>query len=179
MHQPVCCRREAFEVFAAQMPVLETTDGLLNAATAVSMHALNDVRTDEVRARLSEMAERIRSRTCGSQLQAVLAHLHDVLFDEEGFAGNHEDYYNPLNSFLPAVLDLRLGIPITLTLIYKIVGEVDLNQAQEFARQAESAFGSDRSDVLSIITGELTHTKDSFLESIKEQVEKLSVLTAS
>jgi regulator of sirC expression with transglutaminase-like and TPR domain len=45
-----------------------------------------------------------------------------VLFAEEMFRGNTADYYNPLNSFLNDVLDRRLGIPITLSLLYMEVG---------------------------------------------------------
>jgi regulator of sirC expression with transglutaminase-like and TPR domain len=40
------------------------------------------------------------------------------LFDEQGFRGNAEDYYDPRNSFLNDVLDRRLGIPITLSVLY-------------------------------------------------------------
>ena len=63
--------------------------------------------------------------------------------------------------------------------IYEIAGNVDLTQAQEFAQQAALAFESDRTNVLSVLTGELAHTKDSFLESIKGQVEELSILSES
>jgi regulator of sirC expression with transglutaminase-like and TPR domain len=41
-----------------------------------------------------------------------------LLFDEEAFRGNAEDYYDPRNSFLNDVLDRRLGIPISLSVIY-------------------------------------------------------------
>jgi regulator of sirC expression with transglutaminase-like and TPR domain len=43
------------------------------------------------------------------------------LFEEEGFRGNVEDYYDPRNSFLDDVLDRRLGIPITLSVVYVAV----------------------------------------------------------
>ena len=43
------------------------------------------------------------------------------VFDEEGFRGNTEDYYDPRNSFLDDVLDRRLGIPITLAVVYVAV----------------------------------------------------------
>ena len=43
------------------------------------------------------------------------------LFEEEGFRGNTEDYYDPRNSFLNDVLDRRLGIPITLSVVYVAV----------------------------------------------------------
>jgi len=52
--------------------------------------------------------------------------INDYLFDHLGFAGNDGDYYNPRNSFLNEVLRRRLGIPITLSLVY-------LNQ-HKFAR---------------------------------------------
>ena len=49
--------------------------------------------------------------------------ISDHLFDRLGFCGNTYDYYDPRNSFLPEVLRRRLGIPITLTLVYKAVAE--------------------------------------------------------
>lgn len=44
--------------------------------------------------------------------------LSAFLFDEIGFSGDTENYYNPRNSHLSEVLKRRLGIPITLSLIY-------------------------------------------------------------
>ncbi len=41
---------------------------------------------------------------------------------ELGFAGNESDYYDPRNSYLPAVLERRTGIPITLAIIYIELG---------------------------------------------------------
>ncbi len=39
------------------------------------------------------------------------------LFHEIGYAGNHDDYYDPRNSYLNQVLDRRLGNPISLALV--------------------------------------------------------------
>jgi regulator of sirC expression with transglutaminase-like and TPR domain len=39
------------------------------------------------------------------------------LYDEAGFHGNEEDYYDPRNSFLSEVLDRRTGIPISLAVV--------------------------------------------------------------
>jgi regulator of sirC expression with transglutaminase-like and TPR domain len=44
-----------------------------------------------------------------------------LLFDEMGFRGDTEDYYDPRNSFLNDVLDRRLGIPISLSVVYLAV----------------------------------------------------------
>ena len=41
---------------------------------------------------------------------------------ELGFSGNPDDYYDPANSFVDQVIDRRSGIPITLSLIYLVVG---------------------------------------------------------
>lgn len=53
----------------------------------------------------------------GDPAQCIAA-LNHVLFEEEMFRGNTADYYNPRNSFINDVLDRRLGIPITLALLY-------------------------------------------------------------
>ena len=49
--------------------------------------------------------------------------LSEYLFDEIGFRGNPEGYYDPRNSFLNEVLSRRLGIPITLSLVFIEVGK--------------------------------------------------------
>jgi regulator of sirC expression with transglutaminase-like and TPR domain len=48
--------------------------------------------------------------------------LSDFLFNRKGFEGNREQFSDPRNSFLNEVLDRRLGIPITLSLVYIEVG---------------------------------------------------------
>jgi regulator of sirC expression with transglutaminase-like and TPR domain len=70
-------------------------------------------------AALSEMAMSVR------QTRDPLGRLHrlrEYLFEEQGFAGNVEDYFDPRNSYLNDVLDRRLGIPITLSLVLIEVG---------------------------------------------------------
>jgi regulator of sirC expression with transglutaminase-like and TPR domain len=49
--------------------------------------------------------------------------LSAYLFDEVGFRGNLDDYYDPRNCFLNDVLRRRLGIPITLSLMLVEVGK--------------------------------------------------------
>jgi regulator of sirC expression with transglutaminase-like and TPR domain len=76
-------------------------------ATAEAIAALEALAT-EARARQrpeADIFERVRE-------------LNRLLFDELGFAGNQEDFYDPRNSFLDQVLERRLGIPITLAIVY-------------------------------------------------------------
>jgi regulator of sirC expression with transglutaminase-like and TPR domain len=120
---PLCCAPEAFNLLSSQVGCIESPDALVRGATAIAMHQIENVDAAEVDATLQRLADSVRSRVRGTQPQALLAHLHDVLFDEEQFIGNQEDYYNTSNSYLPEVLRTKRGLPITLSLIYKIVAE--------------------------------------------------------
>jgi regulator of sirC expression with transglutaminase-like and TPR domain len=48
----------------------------------------------------------------------VIGIINNYLFNELGFYGNIEDYYNPKNSYINEVIDRRLGIPIGLSVVY-------------------------------------------------------------
>lgn len=67
-----------------------------------------DTMADEVRERLPVEAYPLR----------IIQTLNRYLYDDLRFRGNTEDYYDPRNSFLNEVIDRRLGIPITLSLVY-------------------------------------------------------------
>jgi len=54
--------------------------------------------------------------------------LNECLFQNSGFRGDIEDYYNPKNNFLNEVLEKKSGIPITLSIIYSEVAKhIDLD----------------------------------------------------
>jgi regulator of sirC expression with transglutaminase-like and TPR domain len=120
---PLCASPRAYNLLARQIPTINSSDALLQGALAIALHQMEDVDAGAVDAQLQSYADIIRGRVHGSQPQALLAHMHELLFEEEGFRGNIDDYYNPRNSFLPAVLESKLGLPITLSLLYKLVGE--------------------------------------------------------
>ena len=120
---PLCCSPDAFNLLTRQVAAIESPDALVHGATAIAMHQVESIEVAEVDATLQRYADTIRSRVRGSQPQALLAHLHDVLFDEEQFTGNQDDYYNTANSYLPEVLRTKRGLPISLSLIYKVVAE--------------------------------------------------------
>jgi regulator of sirC expression with transglutaminase-like and TPR domain len=69
--------------------------------------------------KLENFGNRLRERTESATTTAdIIASLNATIFDELGFQGNRENYYDPRNSFLNEVIDRRTGIPITLSLIY-------------------------------------------------------------
>ncbi len=69
-------------------------------------------------ARLDALAARAKCAPSQSP-HANIASLNRLLFEEEAFAGNEED--DPRNSYLNDVLDRKLAIPITLSLVYQEV----------------------------------------------------------
>jgi regulator of sirC expression with transglutaminase-like and TPR domain len=92
---------------------------LLESAVALAQDDLPDLDVQAVLARVDELADRLRRRVPAdaSPLQRLRL-LNHYFFQELGFGGNVNDYYDPSNSLLPAVLDSRRGIPITLAVLY-------------------------------------------------------------
>jgi regulator of sirC expression with transglutaminase-like and TPR domain len=120
---PLCCASQAYNLMSRQAVAIHSPDALLEGAVAIAMHQMEGVDVAHVDRILQSYADTVRARVRGSQAQAMLAHLHEFLFDEMGFAGNTDEYYNTVNSYLPAVLKTKRGLPITLSLIYKMVAE--------------------------------------------------------
>lgn len=120
---PLCCSPRAYKLLTEQLPSLSSLDSLVRASVAVAMHQMDHVNPVDVEASLQKYADTVRSRVRGRQTQALLAHLHEFLFDELGFIGNASDYYNTSNSYLPAVLETKRGLPISLSLVYTSVAQ--------------------------------------------------------
>ncbi len=68
----------------------------------------------------SEVRARIGHRASGEE--AVNA-LNRYLFTEQGFKGNTKNYYEVENSYLNCVMDRRVGIPISLSAVYLLIGQ--------------------------------------------------------
>ena len=96
----------------ASLPVLE-------AAVAAAQDEYPGLDVQGVLAQIDALAERLRRRipVDAAPLQRLRL-LNRYFFQELGFAGNVNNYYDPRNSYLPAVLESRRGIPLTLALLY-------------------------------------------------------------
>lgn len=96
--------------FTALLALPDSDLPLDEGAFLVAAHAHPGLNLDEWLVRLDEIAGRCVAR----RSPAALA---EALFVDEGFAGNVEDYGDPRNSLLDDVIDRRLGIPITLSIV--------------------------------------------------------------
>ena len=76
-----------------------------------------DVRA--VLAQLDRLGARVRARApARDRAASLLSALRWVLVEEEGLRGNDRDYQDPRNSFLNEVLERKLGIPISLSVVW-------------------------------------------------------------
>lgn len=101
---------------------VQKSDGRINLAAAalyIAQEEYWDMDPAFYLEKLDEMAGVVRSRLPrGRYPLKVIQIINDYLFGELGFSGNQADYYEPDNSYLNCVLDRRLGIPISLSLVY-------------------------------------------------------------
>ena len=116
---PAFCRLAAYRAFAQHLPAIDTPAGLFAAAWAIAQHERPDADLKAGEIVVENLVAAIHRRVKSRTPEALLTHLHDLLFDVLGFRGNTEAYYDPANSYLPDVLRTRRGLPITLTLVYR------------------------------------------------------------
>ena len=96
---------------------------LPRAALLIALEEYAGLDTQAYIDQLDQLGRALQARiSAESAPERQLAALNALLFGEEGFRGNATSYYDPRNSYLNEVLDRRLGIPITLSLIYVEVG---------------------------------------------------------
>ena len=53
----------------------------------------------------------------------LISMINEHLFENLGFMGDDDDYYNPKNNFLNEVIDKKSGLPITLSILYSELGK--------------------------------------------------------
>jgi regulator of sirC expression with transglutaminase-like and TPR domain len=96
----------------------EDLDVALGAAL-IAKDAYASLDVPKLLARFDELAKPLATLGLDNASARVAAEtLSRHLYDTLGFAGNESDYYDPRNSLLPDVLDRKLGIPISLALVY-------------------------------------------------------------
>jgi regulator of sirC expression with transglutaminase-like and TPR domain len=92
-------------------------------AALIARDVYDDLNVQALLARFDELAAPlVRLGLGGMNLRAQALEMAHYVYERQGFAGNEADYYDPKNSLLPDVLERRLGIPITLALVYCEIG---------------------------------------------------------
>lgn len=117
----------ALEYFAS-LVADDASLSVTEAAVAVAQDEYPLLDPQDTLAQIDTLAERLKRRLHADVApMQKLRLLNRYFFQELGFAGNVNDYYDARNSYLPEVLKTRRGIPITLALVYmEIAGQLGL-----------------------------------------------------
>lgn len=92
---------------------------LVEAAAAIAQDEYPGLDTQAVLAEIDALADRLKRRIPADAVPVQrLRWLNRFFFQELGFGGNVNNYYDPGNSYLHLVLSTRRGIPITLAVLY-------------------------------------------------------------
>lgn len=92
---------------------------LAGAALAIAINDYPDLNIAAYLSRLDRFAAQVLTRLGPApNIHQSIAALNHVLFEQERYRGNRDDYFDPKNSFLNEVIDRKLGIPITLSVVY-------------------------------------------------------------
>jgi regulator of sirC expression with transglutaminase-like and TPR domain len=116
VERPAAARPTTFEQLAL-LP--DERIDVATGAALIARDAYARLDLDRLSARFDEMAAPLIARGAAARpVEEQVQLVSSLLYEELGFRGNEQDYYDPKNSLLPDVLDRRLGIPITLALVY-------------------------------------------------------------
>lgn len=101
----------------------DSSFNIAECALIVAQHEYPSLDVPGYLQQLDQIAERLRLRLpADAGKPHVISMLNHYLFHELGYAGNRDNFYDPRNSFLNDVIDRRIGIPITLSILYMEIG---------------------------------------------------------
>jgi regulator of sirC expression with transglutaminase-like and TPR domain len=113
----------ALEPFAQLIGREDARIDLARGCLMIAQDAYPGLDVDRYLGEIERMAIRLRGRTPqdASAEERVVA-LNQFLYEDLGYWGNTEDYYDPRNSYLNEVIERKTGIPITMSILYMEVG---------------------------------------------------------
>jgi regulator of sirC expression with transglutaminase-like and TPR domain len=113
----------ALEPFARLIAREDARIDLARACLMIAEDAYPSLDVERYLGEIEGMAIRLRGRlaqNCSGEERVVA--LNQFLYEDLGFWGNTEDYYDPRNSYLNEVIERKTGIPITLSILYMELG---------------------------------------------------------
>ncbi|MFT3755068.1 MAG: SirB1 family protein [Pseudoxanthomonas sp.] len=91
---------------------------LLGTALLIARDEYPDLDARQYDALAQTHAEHLRAEVDAIESGPLkMAAINRHLFDELGYGGDHDDYYDPRNSYLNEVFERRLGNPISLAMV--------------------------------------------------------------
>lgn len=111
------------DLFAQLLADEKDRYSLAEACLLIAQDAYPGLDVPKYLGEIERMAARLRGRLPpGADAEEKVIALNQFLFDDLGFSGNVDDYYDPRNSYLHEVIERRRGIPISLSILYMEIG---------------------------------------------------------
>ncbi len=122
---PAAARRAFTEFAAGEI----TNENLARGALLIALEEYPQLDVEACLQQLDALTDRVLRRCVRGEPPVFrLGHLHAEMFDADGYRGNSENYYDPRNAYLNDVIDRKLGIPITLSIIFlHLASRIGLN----------------------------------------------------
>jgi regulator of sirC expression with transglutaminase-like and TPR domain len=162
---------------------------LARAALLIARAERPDLDVDEYERRLQSVASTLEDRVRGvSSIDARVDAAGTLLFDELGFRNDTEEYAHPRNLLLDQVIERRVGVPVTLALVYheicqragldaravglpgQVVARLEVPDGEpifiDVAAGGRRLSAEDCREIVRRIYGRRTAFRDSFLEVI-------------
>nr|MDQ3281704.1 transglutaminase-like domain-containing protein [Acidobacteriota bacterium] len=115
MTHPALARRRFQEIAGRPDPLLDLVEGSL----VIALEESPSLDVDRHLANVHAWSEAVRERLEGSRdVERIVDTINRLMFDEEGFHGENDDYYDPRSALLSEALDRHAGLPITLSVLY-------------------------------------------------------------
>ena len=112
---PAFARRRFREITGLPEPALD----LVEASLVIALEDDPGLEIDHYLEQVNDWSGAVRERLEGSRdVERIVESINRLLFEEEGFRGEDEDYYDPRSALLNATLDTHAGLPIALSILY-------------------------------------------------------------
>ncbi len=112
---PALARQRFREITGRPEPLLD----LAEASLVISLEENPRVDIDHYLQQVGIWTGAVQGRLEGSQdVERIVETINCILFQEEGFHGENDDYYDPRSALLNEALDRHAGLPITLSILY-------------------------------------------------------------
>jgi regulator of sirC expression with transglutaminase-like and TPR domain len=112
---PAFARRRFRELAGLPEPALD----LVEASLVIALEDAPGLEIDRYLQQVGDWSDAVRERLEGSRdIERIVESINHLLFEEEGFHGESEDYYDPRSALLNETLDRHAGLPIALSILY-------------------------------------------------------------
>jgi len=112
---PAFARQRFREITSRPDPALD----LVEASLVIALEDDPGLAIDRYLGQVREWTDAVRERLDGSRdVERIVESINRLLFEEQGFHGEDEDYYDPRSALLSETLDKHTGLPITLSILY-------------------------------------------------------------